>query len=151
MSKYDGYETTMTDQDCLVESLGAHGYPVEVATEPGGRNLVGYAGDTRPQKAEVIIRRKDLGEASNDIGFKRAANGNFEATISQCDSGIGYGQPWLSKVRKTYLEKKQVKDLTAKGYTNFHREEIKTDKGVRVRLTATPPAVYSQQTVGIQR
>jgi len=65
--------------------------------------------------------------------------------VSQYDSQIGYGKEWLAKVKATYLEKKGIKDLTAQGYTDFRREEIKNASGPPdVRITATPPPAYTQ-------
>ncbi len=38
-------------------------------------NLYGYQGDKREQVAEIIIRRKNVGSSSNDIGFKQNEDG----------------------------------------------------------------------------
>jgi hypothetical protein len=36
---------------------------------PEGRPLVGYLGDARAERAQIIIPRRQLDAASNDIGF----------------------------------------------------------------------------------
>ena len=154
MSKFDDYQTLMNDQDCLVESLGSLGRKTVLAKDQvNGDPLFGYEGAQRPERAQVILPRKTLSGASNDIGFRREENGNFTAVVSQYDSQIGYGKAWLAKVNATYLEKKGIKDLTAQGYTDFRREEIKNASGPPdVRITATPPPAYTQaQQVGFSR
>jgi hypothetical protein len=154
MSKFDDYQTLMNDQDCLVESLGSLGRKTVLAKDQvNGDPLFGYEGAQRPERAQVILPRKTLSGASNDIGFRRKENGNFTAVVSQYDSSIGYGKEWLGKVSRVYLEKKAVKDLTAQGYSNFRREEIKNTSGAPdVRITATPPPAYTQaQQVGFSR
>jgi hypothetical protein len=47
--------------------------------------LVGWLGDRREQKAEIIIRKEHLGAASNDIGFTRNQKGHLVALISDFD------------------------------------------------------------------
>jgi hypothetical protein len=37
--------------------------------------LYGYAGDRRPEMAELVVRRRYLDAASNDVGFVRTASG----------------------------------------------------------------------------
>jgi len=154
MSKFDDYQTKMDDRDCLVESLGTLGHkPVLAKDQIKGGQLYGYQGDARAQRAHVILPRKTLSGSSNDIGFRRNEDGTFTAVVSQYDSQIGYGKEWLAKVGKTYLEKKAVKDLTAQGYTDFHREEVKNAAGTMdIRITAAAPPVYAQaQQVGFTR
>jgi len=55
MSAYGEYETTLSEQNFLVEGLTAMGYRIEVHAE--GAPLIGYHGDERPERAHVIIRR----------------------------------------------------------------------------------------------
>ena len=152
MSKYHDNTTTMDDQNCLVEALATHGKKARLAKDlVDGDQLTGYQGDKRQNRAHVIIPRIQVGGASNDIGFRREKDGTFTAVISEYDSHT-YGPEWLSKIRKTYVEKKKVKELNAAGYTNIQREEIPTKNGTRVRLTATPPAQYTQAAqVGFSR
>jgi len=52
-------------------------------------SLYGYQGDVRSQKAHVIIRRKHIGTAANDVGWERQTDGTYRAWISEFDSGIG--------------------------------------------------------------
>lgn len=65
-------------------------------------NLVGYHGDVRQQKANIIIRRKHIGSASNDIGFLYNEETNaYDAIISDYDSGT-YNQNFLDKLGTQY-------------------------------------------------
>ena len=69
-------------------------------------HLTGYQGDTRTQTAEVIVRRSvkgGLGESSNDLGFKRNAEGNYEALISEYDTRF-LGRDFLPKLKTAYSE-----------------------------------------------
>ena len=57
--------------------------------------MVGYMGDARAEKAHIIIRRRQLDSASNDIGFARDGNVVYQALISEYDRGIGFNHAWL--------------------------------------------------------
>jgi len=54
MSAYGEYITNVCEERFLVEGLRAMGYLVEV--HPNGAALIGYHGDERPERANVIIR-----------------------------------------------------------------------------------------------
>ena len=102
MSEYHVVETEFKDQKCLIESLQEMGYHPEVHNSP--QNLVGYQGDKRQQKANIIIRRREVGSASNDVGFERVANGNFKCHASAYDSPWRTGNK-IKKLKQTYSEK----------------------------------------------
>jgi Protein of unknown function (DUF1257) len=114
MSAYGNLETQYKDQQCLVEALAEVGYKEVEIHEGEGANLVGYHGDTRQQKANVIIRRKHIGGASNDIGFKKQPNGTFSAIISDYDSHR-HGAKWLTDLKRNYTEKVVVKEAKRQG------------------------------------
>jgi len=70
------------------------------------KNLYGYQGDQRAQTAEVIVRRDTkggLGRSSNDLGFKRNAEGNYEALISEYDTGV-LGRDFVPRLQDAYAE-----------------------------------------------
>lgn len=67
MSKYEELRTVLSEERFLVEALREFGYSPEVSNE--GISLNGYLGDERPEKAHIVIRRRQLDSASNDIGF----------------------------------------------------------------------------------
>jgi hypothetical protein len=45
------------------------------SSTPKALKLIGYHGDERPERAQVIIRRSQLDSESNDIGFARGPMG----------------------------------------------------------------------------
>ena len=132
MSAYGEYETTLSEQNFLVEGLTAMGYRVEVRAE--GAPLVGYHGDERPERAHVIIRRAQLDSASNDIGFVRGTDGRFRAILSEYDRRIGYDDRWLGKVYQHYKEKQTLAVAKANGYIFRVKEVIQTPNGPQIRL-----------------
>jgi hypothetical protein len=132
MSKYDSFQTNLTEAAPLVAALEALGYPVEVHAQ--GAALFGYHGDERPERAEVIIRRQHLDCASNDIGFVRGANGQFTAILSEYDRSIGFDQKWLNRVHQRYKEQRTLSMARQKGYVFRGREVIQTEHGEQVKL-----------------
>ena len=132
MSKYDSFETTLTEEVPLVAALRAIGYPVEVHAH--GAPLFGYHGDERPERAQIIIRRQHLDNASNDIGFARDANGRFTAILSEYDRNIGFDQNWLNRVHQRYKEQRTILMARQRGYVFRGREVIQTEKGEQVKL-----------------
>jgi hypothetical protein len=104
MSAYSETRTTFKDAALLLEALKEMGYG-EVECHIGNpQQLVGYHGDLRADKADIIIRRKHIGSASNDIGFRRGADGTYGAIISDYDSHKHNAQ-WTAKLRNSYADK----------------------------------------------
>lgn len=132
MSKFSELQTAISDERYLVEALQDLGYAPEVCRD--GKNLVGYMGDERPEKAHLIIRRRQLDSASNDIGFTRDGNGVYQAVISDYDRGIGFDKAWLGRVAQTYKERQTMAVAKAKGYLFKGREVVETPQGRKVQL-----------------
>lgn len=72
---------------------------VEVHEEK--QTMYGYDGATRPTKAEIIIRRKNVGGSSNDIGFTQEKDGTYSAIISDYDSNR-HNTNWLNSLLGKY-------------------------------------------------
>jgi hypothetical protein len=102
---------------------------IEAHEDP--KHLYGYQGDRREQKANVIIRRNNVGGAANDVGFFRDGDGKYNAIISEYDSGH-YNKQWLGKLTTFYNVEKSKMELEAKG---IEYTETKDDKG-RIQLRA---------------
>jgi len=85
MSEYVECETQILDQDALLAALEEMGYTVVEVGE--NLSLYGYQGDRRKETADVVIRRKYVGHASNDLGFKKQKDGSFKVIISKYDQG----------------------------------------------------------------
>jgi hypothetical protein len=70
----------------------------------------------RADKANVIIRRQYVGRASNDIGFIKAADGTYQAIISEYDSSQ-HDKSWLDKVSQRYSANVVHQTAALYGYT----------------------------------
>lgn len=101
MSAYLTLRTPMTEEECLLAALADLGFEasmVEVHTTPV--NLVGYLGDRRRQVAHVVIRRRHIGAASNDLGFLATLTG-YQALVSGYDHPR-HGTSWLGQLHARY-------------------------------------------------
>jgi hypothetical protein len=103
--------------------------------------LVGFQGDYRTQdgeghtkdadkalKADIIIRRKYVGGASNDIGFVKGSDGKFKAVISDYDSSR-HNAAWLAKLKGEYAEINVVKTMKRMGVKITGRTTRKNAQG----------------------
>jgi hypothetical protein len=119
MSHFTRVRTKLRDRELLVKALNSVGFTtVEAHDSP--QTLYGYRGDARPERAEVIIRRRHIGKLSNDIGFRRREDGGFEAIISEYDRSR-YDQAWLTKVARAYGH------AAALRYAEEHGYEVDSD------------------------
>lgn len=122
MSAYTEQKTQINDAAVLKECLAEKGYK-EVEQHSTPQQLVGYHGDLRKDTAEIIIRRKHVGGASNDIGFKKQKDGSFAAVISDFDKGK-HNEAWMSDLKKRYADKKIRKVAQQQGMTFLKRIEV---------------------------
>jgi hypothetical protein len=132
MSKYGTLETEIKEQKYLVAALEEMGYHPEVHLDGGP--LIGYEGHERPERAHIIVRRRELDSASNDIGFVKTADGRYAAQLSEYDQAIGFDQKWLNRIRQLYKEKQTIAAAKSKGYVFKGREVVKTEQGERIQL-----------------
>lgn len=103
----------MTDPDCMVLGLGEMGFTdVEVHEVP--QALIGYHGDTRAEKAHIIIRRKHISRSSNDVGFFIRPDGKIEAIISDYDRHR-FDQKWLGRLTMLTGVNAALKDARRRG------------------------------------
>lgn len=128
MSHYTLLQTRIHDTRLLVESLADLGFgDVEVHDLP--QPLVGWRGDLRQQRAEVIIRRKHVGQASNDIGFARRPDGSFEAIISEYDRDR-YDEAWLGQLSQRYAYRMTRETLAGQDF-DLVQEDIDDQGTIR--------------------
>ena len=132
MSKYGTLETEIKEQKYLIAALAEMGYHPEVHLD--GAPLIGYEGLERPERAHIILRRRELDSASNDIGFAKTADGRYAAQLSEYDQAIGFDQKWLNRIRQLYKEKQTIVAAKSKGYVFKGREVVKTEQGERIQL-----------------
>ena len=115
MSAYHTLKTEYRDRDTLVEALKEMGYP-EVEVHDEATNLYGYHGDKRSQKANVIVRRKYVGSAANDLGFVKTEDGTYEAIVSEYDSSTHCTPTFFKGLQRNYAEKGAIKAAAKKGF-----------------------------------
>ena len=102
MSKYLVFkEYVLKDRRLLLAALADLGY-TEVE-EGDALPLYGYQGDRRPETAEIVVRRRYLGAASNDLGFARTPDG-YVPIVSEYDQRTLHGGQFLAKLRTAYSE-----------------------------------------------
>jgi hypothetical protein len=134
LSHFTRIRTQLRDAEVLVEALHAVGHrQVEVHDQP--QTLYGYRGDARPEKAEVIVRRKHIGSASNDIGFARQQDGTFEAIISDFDRRR-YNKAWMAKLTHAYSHAATLRYAATHGY-EVATDELQQDGTRRLTLRRT--------------
>ena len=123
MSKYNRQKSTYNDRDCLVEALHEMGY-ADVEIHDDAVNLIGYHADTRPEKANVIVRRNYIGSAANDLGFVKEADGTFSCIVSDYDSRK-HGVEWMTGLKKAYTEKRLIKHAAKNGLKYLGKKVVK--------------------------
>ena len=116
ISAYLPFETEFNDEQCLLAALAdndVRSYKnVEVHEQP--QNLIGYHGDTRSQKANIIIRRSEIGGSSNDIGFLKNADGKYTAIISDFDKGT-HNTKYMVGLKSAYAAARMHKEARRQG------------------------------------
>lgn len=103
MSKYLVYQDILfRDRKLLLAALADLGYgEVEEGHE---LPLYGYLGDRRPETAEIVIRRRHISAAANDIGFQHMPNG-YVPVVSEYDQATLLGGQFLTRLRFAYSER----------------------------------------------
>ena len=130
MSAYTLINTQLMSDKFLMRALADVGFnDVELHEKP--QTLVGFEGLDREQRAEIIIRRRHLGGASNDLGFSRNSDGRFTAIVSDFDRAR-FGGAWLMKLTQRYAYHVTREKLTEQG---FDLVEEKVDEQETIRLT----------------
>ncbi len=93
MSEYHTLNCTfkVEHEDSLIQALKSLGYNPKIYDQPA--KLFGFQGDEREQTAHIVIPRKQVGSASNDIGFLRQDDGTYMMHVSSFDN-----RKWNSKL-----------------------------------------------------
>ncbi len=133
MSEYVIVQCEYNDPECIKASLKELGYEYEEHVE--AKNLTGYEGSLRKQQAHIIVRRKHVGAAANDIGFRRKSNGKFELIISDFDKRrkSKSATDFLQNLKQIYAKHKTVKQLKRMGKTVT---SIKKTQDGRIKIRA---------------
>lgn len=127
MSKYLSFpDVVFTDRRLLLAALANLGYP-EVE-EGDALPLFGYQGDARPETAELVVRRRHLGAASNDLGFARTPQG-YVPIVSEYDQRTLQSGQFLVKLRTAYSEQ-----VVAEVTRRLHGTSRRTVEGHLVKI-----------------
>src|ERR1017187_9484929 len=116
MSAYLPFETTFNDQECLVKALADNdviSYK-NVEVHEKAQHLIGYHADVRPEKANIIVRRKDIGGASNDIGFVKNEKGNYVAIVSDFVKNK-HNTQYMTGLKRSYAAARMHKEARRQG------------------------------------
>jgi hypothetical protein len=103
VSKYLLFEDyVLKDRRLLLAALADLGYTQ--IEEGEALPLFGYRGDRRPETAALVVRRRHLGAASNDVGFARTPDG-YVPIVSEYDQRTLHGGHFLVRLRTAYSER----------------------------------------------
>ncbi|MGD9892255.1 MAG: DUF1257 domain-containing protein [Hyphomicrobiales bacterium] len=128
MSKYLVFDQIcFPDRRLLLAALADLGYAQ--VEEGEALPLYGYEGDRRPETAEIVVRRRYLGAASNDVGFTRTAEG-YVPVVSEYDQRALHDGQFLVKLRTAYSER-VVEEVRRR----LHGTARRTVEGGVVRIT----------------
>jgi hypothetical protein len=141
MSHFNFFNTEVTDEECLVKALrhctnprGVYFNETTIERHATPQNLFGYRGDMREQQAHVIIRKENVGQLANDLGFIRDKDGKYQAIISDFDSNY-YDKKWLGKLITKYNHEKTKATLRER---KISFEEVFDKKGRRQIIAEIP-------------
>jgi hypothetical protein len=134
MSQYCECKPGFTQPDSVVKALIAIGYSLDqIEIHKESQNLYGYRGDKRPQRAHIIIRRKYIDSAANDVGFEIQSDGSIVALISQYDRGVKFNDTVLNRLKQEYAVDVLQRTHGARGRTVEVRRLPAGDVDVQIR------------------
>ncbi len=130
MSKYMTFtDTAFKDRECLLKALQECGY---AETEEGAAvSLYGYRGDKREETAQIVVRRKFIGSASNDLGFRKTENG-YVPVISEYDQRYMMQGKFITNLRTNY-NLKSAEKLARNLRGTLHQERIGSTIKIRIK------------------
>ena len=115
MSHYTECKTAFKSKEALIKALIERGWTKDkIEVHDQAVKLVGYRGDERATKANIVIRRVHVGAASNDIGFRREENGTYTAVVSDYDRHK-YGGAWMKQLKQSYTKNVSIMKLKGMG------------------------------------
>jgi len=130
MSKYMTFTgAAFKDRECLLAALAECGY-AEVE-EGESLSLYGYQGDRRKETANIVIRRKFVGSASNDLGFQKTDAG-YVAIISEFDRRTMMQGKFLINLRTNY-NLKSAEKLARNLRGTLHQERVGSTIKIRIK------------------
>ena len=103
---------TRTGKTWPWDAIQIHAKPVQ---------LEGYQGDRREQRAHIVIPRKYVGPAANDIGIEWR-DGLAVLHVSEYDAATYYGAEWQGRLAQRYAVN-VAKKMAPVGYQVEERTE----------------------------
>ncbi len=130
MSKYMTFTSAaFKDRQCLLNALAECGY---AETEEGeALSLYGYRGDRREETAQIVVRRKYIGAASNDLGFQKTDAG-YVPVISEFDQRTMMQGKFLTALRTNY-NLKSAEKLARNLRGTLHQERVGSTIKIRIK------------------
>ncbi len=130
MSKYMTFTSAaFKDRECLLNALRECGY---TETEEGeALSLYGYQGDRRSETAQIVVRRKFIGAASNDLGFQKTEAG-YVPVISEYDRSFMMQGKFLTNLR-THYNIKSAETLARNLRGTLHKERVGSTIKIRIK------------------
>ncbi len=130
MSKYMTFTgTAFKDGECLLKALAECGYGT--VEEGESLSLYGYRGDRRPETAQIVVRRKFIGAASNDLGFQKTESG-YVPVISEYDQRYIMQGKFLTNLRTNY-NLKSAEKLARNLRGTLHKERVGSTIKIRIK------------------
>lgn len=130
MSKYMTFTgTAFKDRECLLKALAECGYGT--VEEGEALSLYGYQGDRRPETAQIVVRRKFIGGASNDLGFQKTDAG-YVPVISEYDQRYMMQGKFLTALRTNY-NLKSAEKLARNLRGTLHQERVGSTIKIRIK------------------
>jgi hypothetical protein len=130
MSKYMTFtDTTFKDRECLLKALSECGY--STVEEGEALSLYGYHGDQRPETAQLVVRRRFIGAASNDLGFQKTDAG-YVPVISEYDRSFMMQGKFLTTLRTNY-NLKSAEKLARNLRGTLHQERVGSTIKIRIK------------------
>jgi hypothetical protein len=129
MSHFTTVKTQIVDKEYLLKALAECGF--STVKEGDNLPLYGYQGDKRAQTADIVVRRKHISPASNDLGFKKTDSG-YEIIISEYDVKL-LGQNFTNKLMQNYAYHVTKDSLKEQDFTIIE-EEVQKDNTIHLTL-----------------
>ena len=121
--------TAFKDRECLLKALAECGYGT--VEEGESLSLYGYQGDRRPETAQIVVRRKFIGSASNDLGFQKTDAG-YVPVISEYDQRYMMQGKFLTNLRTNY-NLKSAEKLARNLRGTLTRERVGSTIKIRIK------------------
>lgn len=134
MSEYCVVELEMNDDECIKLALQELGYVCEQHAE--AQQLLGYEGSLRDNRAHIIIRKNHLGISSNDAGFLKKENGNYDLIISEYDKRTANGRKLTKNLIQIYGKHRFLKQVKRMGL-KVKSQKVDADGKIKIKVMAT--------------